>query len=303
METIGLIDIGSNTVRLVIYEIKKKSKDYMIILNTKDSVRLRNHVIDNTLSEEGIQKLFNVLKRFKSILKKNYKIDKLKLFATQTIRMVDNKFEVIDRVKEHFNWKIDLLTSEEEALFGFQGMNTYLPDQKEGIFVDLGGGSTELVYFKNGHPIHNHSFPFGSIVLRNMINHSIPTKEELHKLQTFLINEFDSIPWIRTVSAPLIVGGGSSRNLIRIDRFLTKRHESTHGYTIHFREINRIRQILMLLSIDEIENIEGFSSSRADIIIPSIYVFECLYEYINASYYVCTRTGLREGVLNDLLGA
>ena len=301
MKRIGLVDVGSNTVRLCIYEINKKTKDYTVLLNTKESTRLRNHVVSNKLSEEGIHKLFTVLARYKKLIKK-YDLDQFKIFATQTIRMVDNKQEILNRVKKKFNEKIDVLTDSEEALFGFNGMHQYLPKQKNGIFVDLGGGSTELVHFKNGKALQNHSFDFGSIVLRNRINHSVPTEEEIADLRQFIFSEFKKLPWLNDVTAPLVVGGGSSRNLVRIDRFLTHRHEKTHGYKLGFREINRTRKILMLLSLNEIEKIEGFTSTRADIIIPSIYVFECLYEYVNAPNFVCSRTGLREGILNNMIG-
>ena len=300
MSKIGLVDIGSNTVRLVIYKTKA-DLDYRILLNTKESVRLRNHVKDGFLTEEGIQKLFTVLKQYTRIAKK-YDLDEFRLFATQTVRMVKNKIEIIDRVEERFDLRIDVLTKDEESLLGFKGMHTYLDHQKHGVYVDLGGGSIEIVHFENNQPKNHKSLDFGSIVLRNMISHAIPTKDEIAYLNSYLHSEFDSLPWLRNLKLPLVVVGGSSRNLVRIDAFLTKRRESTHGYKLGFREIQRIRKILMLLNIEEIENIDGFTASRADIIIPSIYVFECLYKYINATYYRCSRTGLREGVLLDILG-
>ena len=299
MDKIGLVDIGSNTVRLVIYEIKKDEK-YKVKLNTKESIRLRNHVENGFLTEEGIQKLFKTLKRFIRIQEK-YDLDLFKLFATQTVRMVRNRNEIIDRIKERFDLDIQVLSKDEEALLGFRGMKNYLQHQPDGVYVDLGGGSTEVVYFENDKPIHYHSFDFGSVVLRNMISHPVPTKDEIAYLNSFLHSEFDSLPWLRNLNVPLVVVGGSSRNLVRIDAFITKRRESTHGYSLGFREINRTRKLLMLLTVDEIEKIEGFTASRADIIIPSIYVFECLYKYVNAQSYVCSRTGLREGVMLDIV--
>jgi exopolyphosphatase/guanosine-5'-triphosphate,3'-diphosphate pyrophosphatase len=135
-----------------------------------------------------------------------------------------------------------------------------------------------------------------------MISHPIPTEDEISYLRSFLFSKFEQVPWLRGLKKPLVVVGGSSRNLVRIDRFLTRRNESTHGYRVGLREIQRIRKILMLLTIEEIQNINGFTKSRADIIIPSILVFEMLFKYINADYYVCSRTGLREGVLLDMIG-
>lgn len=297
MKTIGLIDIGSNNIRLVIYEIRKKSNEYLIALNTKESARLRNLVENNKLSKLGINKLLDCLHQFKWLLDNKYKIDHLYLFATQTIRMVDNKQEILDIVKTKLGYDINVLTDKEEASLGFNGMHKYLNHQKHGLYIDLGGGSTEVLHFDNGKIIDFHSFPFGSVVLRRMTKEAIPSKDEMKEIKTFITKEFDKIPWLKDLNVPLVVVGGSSRNLIRIDKFITKRREKTHGYKIGLRELSRTRKLLMLLTIEEIENIEGFTKNRSDVIIPSIYVFETLYKYVNATEYVCSRTGLREGVL------
>jgi exopolyphosphatase/guanosine-5'-triphosphate,3'-diphosphate pyrophosphatase len=301
MKTYGMIDIGSNNVRLVIYEMKNKH-DFLIALNTKESIRLRNYVHNNLLTVEGINKLLTCLHDFKKLITSHYNVDQLILFATQTIRMVDNKESILQLVKEQLDWDIEILSEQEEALLGYEGMNLYLAHQQDGIYVDLGGGSMEIVYFKDNEIQHYHSFSFGSIVLRNMLKDPIPSKMELKMLKRFILNEYHTLDWLTSLEVPLIVVGGSSRNLVRIDRFITKKHEITHGYTLSFREIKRIRKLLMLLTIDEIEKIEGFTSNRSDVIIPSIYAFELLYQYINASSYICSRTGLREGVLNRMIG-
>lgn len=291
----GMIDIGSNTVRIVVFALTKEIK-YHVLWNQKESVRLRQHVEDNKLTGTGIKKLLKTLKEFKKV-EKRFKMVDFTVFATQTIRMVDNRKEIIKLVKDEIGYDIRVLSKDEECLLGFQGMTTYLTNQDEGLYVDLGGGSMELVYFEKGKPIHYHSLDFGSIVLRGMIDSPIPDEEELEIYHKFALEEFSKLSWLRNLTTPLVVVGGSSRNMVRIDRFITRREESTHGYKIGFREIERTRKLLMLLTIEEIEKIEGFSSSRADIIIPSIYIFELLYKYVDSPYYVCSRTALREGVL------
>ncbi len=291
----GMIDIGSNTVRIVIYALTKEIK-FHILWNESESIRLRQDVVDNKLTDYGIDKLVKTLKKFKKIESRFEMVD-FTVFATQTIRMIDNKSDVLELVKEKTGYQIDILDKDQESLLGFEGMKTYLKHQDEGLYVDLGGGSMELVHFKNDTPRNHISLDFGSIVLRSMIEHPIPSKKEMKKIKKFIQKEFDNIPWLKNLKTPLVVVGGSSRNLVRIDKFISKRDESTHGYKLKHRELERTRKLLMLLTIKEIEKIEGFTSNRADIIIPSIYAFELLYEYINSPYFVCSRTGLREGVL------
>ncbi len=300
MKQIGIVDIGSNTVRLCIYQVSKGVK-YDVLLNQKESVRLRNYVVDNKLSDEGIEKLRRILRVYTAILDKD-DITLVKYFATQTIRMVDNQQDIIAAMNKEFGISIDVFNEEQESLLGFKGMNTFLVHEDEGLYVDLGGGSMEIVHFQNDDPLEYYCFDFGSIVLRNKIEHAIPTEDEIAYLRSFLFNKYEQVPWLRNLRKPLVVTGGSSRNMVRIDAFLTKRKEQTHGYRLGLREITRIRKILMLLNLQEIQNIEGFTTSRADIIIPSIFVFETLFRYIHADYFVCSRTGLREGVLLEMIG-
>lgn len=302
MNKFAIIDIGSNTIRLCIYEayIDKSGIKYQLLLNMKESARLRNEVVDHKLTEIGYQKLKDVLRVYRAIILKD-EIKNVRYIGTQAIRMVDNQKEVLKRIKEKFDIDIEIITGDEEALLGYQGMNTFLAHEEEGLYVDLGGGSCEVVHFKDGIPFEKTSFDFGSIVLRSMVEHPVPKKKEIEKIETYLYEKFDSISWLKDIKKPLVVVGGSARNMVRIDKFLTKSTKSTHGYRMDFRKIKRIRKILMLLSIDEIQNIQGFTVSRADIIVSSIFVFETLYKYIDAEYFVCSRTGLREGVLVDML--
>jgi exopolyphosphatase/guanosine-5'-triphosphate,3'-diphosphate pyrophosphatase len=303
MKEYGVIDIGSNTIRIVIFKMNSgRGLNYKVLENTKESTRLRNYVVNNELSNVGIQKMLRVLHDYIE-MSQLYNLEELHIFATQTIRMVDNQSDILDIVKQELGVDIHVLSKEEEALLGFQGMHTYLPNATNGIYVDLGGGSMELVYFENGIPIHNISLDFGSVVLRSMIGHAVPNQTDITFLKGFLLEQFNQVPWLKQVKGPLVVVGGSARNLCRIDRFITKRVEYTHGYQIGFREIKRTRKLLMLLTLEEIENIEGLTPSRADIIVPSIYAFETLYNYIKAPHFTCSRTGLREGVLLELLGA
>ncbi len=301
MKQIAIIDIGSNTVRLVIYQVSRGYK-YDVLVNHKEAVRLRNYVEDNKLTEEGIEKLRRVLNVFAAILHKDeIPVEQTKFFATQTIRMIDNQDEVVSQMENEFDISIEVFSEEKESLLGYQGMNTFLVHEDEGLYVDLGGGSTEIVHFKDDEPLDYHCFDFGSVVLRSLIEHPIPTEDEISYLRSYLFDKFEQVPWLRDIKTPLVVVGGSSRNLVRIDKFITKREEETHGYRLGLREIKRIRKILMLLNLEEIQNIKGFTTSRSDIIIPSILVFEMLYEYIKADYYVCSRTALREGVLVDMM--
>lgn len=300
MQKIAMVDIGSNTVRLCVYK-KGKKDQYHVDLNVKESVRLRNYLIDDKITDEGINILIRVLTNYQKTIEQK-RLKYVKYFATQTIRMAKNKKEVIKRVYDELDIIIDILSEEEEALLGFEGMNHFLKHEKNGVYMDMGGGSTELVYYVDNKPVEYVSLDFGSIVLRQMIEDAIPTKEEVKKIQHFVKDKLLQVEWARGLHTPLVVVGGSSRNLVRIDKFLSSRIDETHGYTLSFRGLQRTRKILQLLTVDEIRKINGFTPSRADIIVASFVAFETIYQFVNARYYVCSKTGLREGILLQMLG-
>jgi exopolyphosphatase/guanosine-5'-triphosphate,3'-diphosphate pyrophosphatase len=300
MKKIALVDIGSNTVRLCIYKVKE-DLTYQLLVNIKESVRLRNYVVESNLSNDGLDSLSQTLSKYKSIINKK-EVDIAHFFATQTIRMIENKVDVIDYLYHKFGFKINVLTGRQEAQLGYEGMIHYLKHEKNGVYVDMGGGSTEIVYYKNNKLLKSVSFDFGSIVLRNMITSAIPNDSEVYFIRQYVKGRLDELDWLKSLRTPLIVVGGSSRNLVRIDKFFSGRDDLTHGYQLGFRELQRTRKILQLLSVEEIKRINGFTESRADIIVPSLIALEMIYEYVDAKYYVSSSTGLREGVLLNLLG-
>ena len=301
MKKIALVDIGSNTVRLCLYKVKK-GESYDLLLNIKESVRLRNHVEHHTLTDEGLEALVTVLQTYKKIIKKR-KVDMVKYFATQTIRMVDNRKAILKHVFNELGITIDVLSEQQESLLGFQGMNHYLKHEENGVYLDLGGGSAEIVHFEDNKPLQYALFDFGSVVLRQMISSPIPTDAEAYQIREYVRKQLMTIPWLTGVNMPLIVVGGSSRNLVRLDKFFSSRDDDTHGYKLGFRALNRTRKILQLLTVEEIRKINNFTPSRADLIVPSLIVFETIFEFIHAKYYVCCKTGLREGILLQMIGA
>lgn len=291
----AIIDIGSNTIRVVIYDVNKnKAKE---IYNERTFAQLRKQVVDNKLLSEGVDLLMKTAKKYIKIAK-SYDAE-IVPFTTQTIRMVDNQEEILTRFFNETGIVLRVLSKTEESLFGFYGMHKNLDTESTGVYVDLGGGSMEAVYFVDGEVKELHSFSFGSIVLRSLIKHAIPTEKEVLDLTKYISAEIESIEWLKQLKVPLIIVGGSARNTVKLDKSITKRDDSIHGYRIKLAEMMRIRKILMLYKKNELEQIDGFSKERANLIIPSMLAFELLYKYVDAPYMVTSKFGLRDGILID----
>jgi exopolyphosphatase / guanosine-5'-triphosphate,3'-diphosphate pyrophosphatase len=145
-EKYGIIDIGSNTMRLVIYE-RNKSGRLKEVENVKAVARLRNYLTeDNVLTEEGIRVLLETLLSFQDITR-HHQIQHVKCVATATIRQAKNQEDIKKLVEETTDFPIRVLSEYEEAYYGFLAAVNSTPIT-EGITIDIGGGSTELTYIK-----------------------------------------------------------------------------------------------------------------------------------------------------------
>ncbi|HHY73937.1 MAG TPA: Ppx/GppA family phosphatase [Bacillus bacterium] len=300
-EKYGIIDIGSNTMRLVIYR-HEKIGGFKEIENIKSVARLRNYLNEeNCLNESGIKILLNTLKYFAEITT-FHAVTTIKVVATATIRHAKNQQEILREIRAHTNLNVRILSDYEEAYYGYLAVvnSTSLT---EGITIDIGGGSTEVTYFKDRKLIYYHSFPFGVLTLRQQfMAEAIPTVEELLELQAYLIKEISTVNWLKDKKIPIIGIGGSARNIAQIDQ-RSKLYPlgGLHQYKMNGTDLINVKNSLTGLSLAELKRMEGLSEDRADIIFPALEVFHVMYQVTNASAFILSRKGLREGVFFEEL--
>lgn len=302
MERIGLIDIGSNTIRLVIFEFDTKT-GLNELLNIKTPARLSQYLTyDLTMNDEGINVLTKTLSSFKKVAKK-FKVNELHPIATAAIRQSKNSEEIIAFIKKHLDVEMTIIPETEEAFYGFYAI-THTTDIQDGISIDIGGGSTEVTLFKDKSLIEAHSFPFGVVTLKKKFfegkNHN--DKNAIKAMEKYIAKQFDQLPWLKKQHVSLVGIGGSARNVARI-------HQSEHSYPIggvhnykmSEENIDEVYSIIKKSSRDELKDIDGLSRDRVDIILPAISVFRTLFNKINATQFTFSRKGLREGYVMKLI--
>lgn len=300
-QNIALIDIGSNSIRLVIFRLEK-SGFYKEIQNLKVVARLSSHIdIDGNMTKKGISTLVESLQMFQEITR-TYHVSKTKCVATAAIRQSLNQNKIVKKVREETDFSIRVLSEYEEAYFGFLAVvnSTNIDD---GITIDIGGGSTEVTLFRNRKLIHYHSFPFGAITLKQkFIKSEIPTNEELTNLKKYLIEQFQSLAWLKNKDVPLIGIGGSARNLSLIHQRKTNYPLSgLHQYTMNFESLREISLLLKTLTFKQRQTLDGLSKDRADIIIPAAEAIFTLMEVAEAKTFIMSNKGLRDGLFYEEL--
>ncbi|WP_033543429.1 exopolyphosphatase [Planococcus sp. CAU13] len=298
-EKYGIIDIGSNTIRLVIYT-KGKNGQFTESDNIKVVARLRNYLSEEgILEDKGIKVLIDTLLSFQEVTR-HHRLKDIKCVATAAIRQAKNQQAIIDKVQTETDYTMRILSEFEEANYGYLAVVNSMP-YTDGITIDIGGGSTELTLFRDRQLIHYHSFPFGALSLkRNFVEGNMPTQAEIEALRSFLASQFAELEWLSDKRLPLIGIGGSARNVAQIHQeYVEYPLSGVHQYVMSKQDISEMNGRMQSFNFSEMQRIEGLSKDRADIIIPAVEVFGFLMEVIGTEEFALSRKGLREGVFYE----
>ncbi|RXK17322.1 exopolyphosphatase [Macrococcus sp. DPC7161] len=302
MDRIGLVDIGSNTIRLVIFEYSKAS-GLQELQNIKTPARLYQYLDDEkVMSKEGVQVLCDTLKSFQKVAEK-FNVRSLYPVATAAVRQSSNIDEIITTVREETDIEMRIISEKEEAFYGFYAVIHTL-HYEDGVTVDIGGGSTEVTYFEDKELKHSHSFPFGVVTLQKLFfkDKAHNDKEAIEKCKAFIKEQLSTLRWLEKRKVPIIAIGGSARNIARIHQSLTEYPiAGVHGYRMKSSDLEQVFEELVKSDGDDLEDLDGLSRDRQDIIVPSCLLFNTLFDYVDAKGFIFSRKGLREGVIMQTL--
>ena len=167
MPRYGIIDLGSNTIRLCIYEVAKTSrrplqkKDIRTLINYKIMAGLASHVHDGHMGKKGIKRAISTISAHLRRAE-HFDCDEIHVFATAVLRNAENSLEATRAIEDACKIRIRILSNYDEAHLGFVGAKLDQPISN-GVMVDIGGGSTELTYVRKGNDQMDISIPQGSL--------------------------------------------------------------------------------------------------------------------------------------------
>lgn len=299
IERIALIDIGSNTVRLVIFNVDSNSY-YSVseIQNIKVSARLVQYVEDGRMSEKGINILTDLVDKYLQIISQ-YDVDRLIAVATAAVRNSKNVEYIISHVYDQTGLEVRVLSDEEEAFYGNYAVR-YTFNIYDGISVDIGGGSTEVTLFKGKKIINSHSFPFGAVSLTREFfsgkKHSDPTA--IKETTKWVKKQFQKVDWLARANVPIVAIGGSARNIAEVYQLQTDYPiAGTHGYPMEPVWVEETLELFTEKDYEDLDSLDGLSQDRKDTIIPAAIVFQQLLAVANSPKFILSRRGLREGIV------
>lgn len=294
----GVIDIGSNTIRLAIYRVDGDGITPM--LNNKYTAGLAAYVDkDGKMSDEGIARLVEVMEKFRAVLEMLPDCEAFP-FATASLRNITNREEALERVRASTGFDIRVLSGYEEAMLDYRGAVRAMPDE-QGLLVDVGGGSTELVFFRGGRSAAARSVPLGSLSLFNKcVSGVIPTAAELTNLKAEARRALTgALPDQGEFSAQPMCGvGGTARGVLALYRGMVG-EPPAEGYDTQFfaKVLRQAQENPKKLT----RRILKIAPERIHTMLPGIALLSAAAELYGSRSVVTSPYGVREGYLISVL--
>ena len=303
MRRIGVIDIGANSIKLMLSEIED-SGYFKTVDELKETVRLGSDLINsNKLSEDKINYTISTLKSFKSLCTLSGASEIITVI-TEDLIIAENKNELKDKIIKEVDLYPRLLSYDDEIHYNHLSVINSLYTNNS-LMIDIGGFSTHLALIdKNSNLIENATIPVGCVNLSKLFClQDLIIFENNEKACDYVKSLFSSIAWLSEYQfSNIICIGGSLRNIFKVDR-RKKRYplDLSHNYSISKQDVTELYNLMKCKNLKQRKQIEGLSIDRADVIVGALVILNELVKHTNVEDLTLCGRGLREGILNEYL--
>lgn len=282
------IDIGSNAIRLLVNAVSgnPSSPDFKKVAFLRVPIRLGEDVfIKGEISEDKRQRLIEAMQGFSHMMKA-YGVEAYRACATSAMRDARNGSDIVATIEKESGINIEIISGLEEAdiIYDAGSLNAWMDKKRNYLYVDVGGGSTEIVVYSNQRKMVSDSFQLGTV---RMLVEAVQDDE---------IRRFKS--WLKKVYkeyAPLsiIASGG---NINKVHKMLDKRNSEPHSYT----EMKVLYEALKDLSYEERISNYKLNTYRADVIIPALKIYLAVAKTCKVSEIYVPKVGVVDGLVRKL---
>ena len=292
----GIVDMGSNSIRLSVYQCGDGK--FTQIINKKIMAGLAGYVKKGKLTRAGIDKACSALAEFQEILQ-GFQVDKTGIFATASLRNVSNQDEVVNSIRRATGVLPEIISGQEEARLDFLGATHFYPMDR-GLMVDIGGGSTELVWFVKNGPKEMMSIPVGSLSLHtSWVEGLIPTAKEREKMRRFVRETLDEIEWdVQKGDCELACGiGGTMRMELQLSQELLGASRS--GRTFTASDTEKLWNIAASDDPAVSKRAYRILPERMFSMVPGMILIREIGRRFSCRNFYVSQAGVREGYLID----
>jgi exopolyphosphatase/guanosine-5'-triphosphate,3'-diphosphate pyrophosphatase len=288
---LAAIDIGSNSIRLLITNVipTENYTYYRKVSMTRLPVRLGEDVfLGGKISKESIQRLTDAMQAYKYIMKVNG-VEGFRACATSAMREAKNGGRIVKRIARKTGINIELIDGAEEARLVFESkiFDKIHPEETNFLYIDVGGGSTELTVIIANEIVASRSFKIGTVRILN----SLVDEQEWDNMEAWITEKTANIPNLAMI--------GSGGNINKVHKISGKQlHEplSQRYLRLQLKSLEKLtteeRVIQLSLNFD-----------RADVIVPALRIYNSATKWAGASRMYVPKIGVSDGITRDLYHA
>jgi exopolyphosphatase/guanosine-5'-triphosphate,3'-diphosphate pyrophosphatase len=285
---LAAIDIGSNACRLLIDDVvldQNGNPDFSKVVLLRVPLRLGFDVFETgRISEPKIDMFLKTMKAYKLLLDV-YDVKHLKACATSAMRDAANAPEIIERIKKEAGIDVRVITGQEEASYIYENhVAENLNNQKSYLYIDVGGGSTELTFFSNGRLVCKESFNIGTIrILKNMV-----AMADWDTMKAFVKTNLGKYFNVNAIGS-----GGNINKVFTMSKRKDGRPLPFELLRDYYNEFNK-------LTVAQRMSYYKLREDRADVIVPALLIYINVMRWANIEEIYVPKIGLADGLIHLL---
>lgn len=288
IEKYGAVDIGSNAIRLLVVTVIEQEGRETIFKKTslvRVPIRLGADVfLSGEISEDNAIRIIDAMKAFQ-LLMKVHSIKRFRACATSAMREASNGNEIAARINKESGLKINIIDGNDEAaIIASTDLKTLIQDDKVFLYVDVGGGSTELTIFANGHSVTSKSLKLGTV---RLLNERVDEGkwQEMEEWIKEEARKFDTIS---------MIGSGGNINTIY------KKSGKKIGKPLTYSYLSSYYKKLKSLTFEERITELDMNPDRADVVVPATRIYLSAMKWSKAKKIFVPKIGLSDGIVRSL---
>ena len=289
--TYAAIDIGSNAARLLVKSIKREGDK---VKSTKEillrvPLRLGFDVFKlGRISEKREKNMMRLMKVYNHLMK-IYDVSAYRACATSAMRDAQNGLEIIKNIKKNIGLDIEIITGQEEAKMVYNNHIECMEDRNGNyMYVDVGGGSTEVNLLSQGQLVSSRSYNIGTV---RILNEAV-VENEWQRLRSDMAQIAQQYPGTNII--------GSGGNINKLYRLLDDDEKDCEQKRRPIDSLRKLHGSLKALSVEERMDQFNLKPDRADVIVPAGDIFLTIADIIHAQYIYVPVIGLADGIIDDL---
>lgn len=305
---LAALDIGTNSIRMVLVRLDTENGTWDTLSVHKETVRLgQDEFAHNRLSDEAIGRGVLVMKTFAEMAR-GRGAGEIVAIATAALREAENRDEFIERAREEAGVEVHVVPGIEEARLIYLGVASGIDlGEQKGLFIDIGGGSTELIIGNQSEHLLLESLKLGAIRIGNRFLSGVtgPVSATLYETMRQYARGVAAHAYRKIGGIgfdTVIASSGTAMNLAAVAARRAGQEPATmRNYFLKTSDLAEVAEMLRKMTLEERRKVPGLNPERADIIVSGAAVLQTILEDVKAEGALISDRSLREGVLVDAL--